>query len=262
MPKPTHNMDLQNTTFHTINIKNIHIKNKNDILDENNNLKLNNLYISDIIDIDKENTKYINNATNVINLINQSYSNILSELTYLKQKFTEFDEYLKFKKDCIDSNQINEINICKSVQKDYDNLLEFSFQNILDHANMYLINVRGEKYFALSEIDKNCVTRNIGITYITRNGVVIGENLTKIDNLFITIGSEQIELTLNNLKFEVKKISGFKNFTISKLREYIPELLNNLYKLEKEIDKNIKILSYSLDIVNVIHTNIKVNNTD
>lgn len=242
---------------HTNNLKNkCNSKNKND--DYEQKIEVNNTAFSEVIDIDKENLIYIDNTKNILKLANIAYVGILTEISNFRMKLIELNEVLKFRKE-YDENDPTFITKSQQIaKKEYDDLLIFLYQNLLNFIKMKLVSNYGNNCSALFESGTDDYNvRNVTLTYMTRSGIVIDNSIAKIDNVRIDYDSlNKLILSIGNYKIKILKSIGIKHFTVIKLREYIIQVLNNLYSLEKEIEKNIKLISHSFETINAIKENL------
>lgn len=230
---------------------------------EEHNDFINSVNFTDIYLLEKENSKYFCKTEKIINLARDAYNGILLEISNFKMKLIEMNNSLGNRSDFENDCDIEiKHKAYLSIKKNYDNLIEFVYFNLKNYTDMYLENENGEKFYAIYQIDhsKKNIVRNIMLTYIGSGGVVIDDCITKVDNICLKNLPEKLFLQIGKFNFQVKKSEYIKDFSILKLREKILDILNNIYLVEKEIDKNIKILGHSLNIIKVIKNNLHINN--
>lgn len=221
---------------------------------------LNELNFDQLSILKNENEKYINNSESIIKLAYDAYTGILLEVSNFKVKLIEFNEKLKTRKENDDTDPDFTAKIHKLAKKEYNDILYFFYQNLLNFIKLQSVNDQSEKITALFELnpnEKNNV-RNVSLTYVASGGIVIDDCIAKIDNIYVDDSCDKIIFQIGKCKFPIKKSETISQFNITKLREKIVKLLNNLFYIEKEIDKNIKILLHSLEIIEVIKNNLGI----
>lgn len=235
---------IHKSTFLDFNIKQKKRDNEDILINENYLDKFDELFI-----LKRENEKYIDCSKARIILAKNAFEGILQEILNLKILLNEFKNKLKDKKDVIDLEEKYIKKFYNIKKNEYDEILLLFFNGLSNYANLQGRNSKGEKIHALLELYKNNNTRNISLTYIGFGGIVIDNCISKVDNILIDNLDDKIILQIGKCKLNIKKSHRIENFEILKLIEKIDKLLLNLVYIEKEAEKNIKILSYSLETI-------------
>lgn len=227
------------------------------------NFNVKKVSLNNILDIDSENCKLINNTEVIINLAYDAFLGMLTEISNFRMKLISLNEILKCRKETDDNEVSYNSNVLNLAKKEYDDLIEFLYQNLLNFIKMNYTNNCGYKLVALFQVSTDDIEnetnlyRDVSLVYITCSGIVIDDCIAKIDNIYLdTTDPTKLIIQIGNSKLEINKSDAIDDLNYTKLRETIIQILNDLYHIEKVIDKNIKILLYSQNAINVVKNNI------
>ncbi|ARF08821.1 hypothetical protein Catovirus_1_871 [Catovirus CTV1] len=194
-----------------------------------------------------ENNNFIKNTETIIKLAEETYSESLSEFSDLRSRLTDFNDNLK-------TQEENE-ELYDQFKKEYDDILDAFYQKLIIILKKRDYN-NGEKISALFEICQGNIERKISLSYIASGGVVMNDCIAKIDNVLLENKENKIIFVIGKRKFKIKKSGGIKEFTFEKMIDKITKIISKLLEIEKEVEKNIKILSYAEDTIQAVKNNL------
>lgn len=231
-------------------------------IDKNNNFTyvLNQINFEQITVLKKENINYIKNSESIIKLALEAFEGIYSKIIDFKNKLANYNNVLEDRNDNsnLDPDYITNIHLLS--KKEYDDIIFYFYQNILNYIELQSENKQGNKINAILNLDMkvNNYVRNVMLTYVASGGIVINDSIAIIDNINLDNSGDFLIFNIGKSVFSIKKSSSFTEFNILILKNEIKELINYLLYVEKEIDKNIKIILHSLNIINAIKKNMKL----
>lgn len=209
-----------------------------------------------------ENYKYFNETENALILSKEAYCSILNIISIFKTKLIEINENYENKSEGINDNSESNCSNQNDIflKKKYDEAINFLYENLLKYTKKYIILDNGTKIYAIHEIEpeKKNTERSMTLIYISSGGLILDNCISKIDNMYINNTFEMLQFQVGKLKFQIKKSECIKNFSIIEVRNKILSILDNICLVEKEVDKNIKVLDYSINILNLIKKSINL----
>jgi len=211
-------------------------------------LSINNLDIFKFDDslFKKENERYFSICEGKNILAKEIYLCILREVSNLKLKLIQLNDYIKNKEKSDDFYD----KFKSLIKKEYNDLINFFYHNINSFTKMYLIDGNGNKITMMTHEKK--FERNINLFYADSLDIIENECISKIDNIYVGKSDEKMFIRIGKLRFEIKKLESIKDFNIINLTDAILNILDNIYLVEKEINKNIKIINFSIELIKVV----------
>lgn len=193
-----------------------------------------NINLNKINVLKEQNSCSLNKAELLLQLAHDAYVGIKNDITYFKNQLKEFPH----ENDSID-------------RKRYDDLVKLFYNSLVDYFEMYSVDNKGNKNKILFKVHDNNYFRNVSFTYIAPKGIVQLPSIAQFDNVSLENNTNEIIIQIGKFKYRIRKSSSINN-----LKEKIFSTRNNFYLIEDEIEKNIKLLKYSLNIINCLRNNI------
>ncbi len=198
-----------------------------------------------ILDLTKQNEKYFLITQSILSNSKFSYSGILNILELYRCNLISLRENI--------SQYTENTFITDIVQKRYDSLITELYNELLHYVKMEIIDC-GVVKRAIFDINNTDYTRNVGLTYLTCNGAVVNNAVAKLDNMSVTDNEFEIVVVIGNFTFHFYKSSGIDLFTVDNLINKINSYETDVINLEREINKNIKIIQQGEAILNIVKT--------
>lgn len=195
----------------------------------------------EFINKNKLNCTYFSNTENLLNEIKNVYANVLLEISVFKNNLNELGSVIVDQ--CSNANNINILS------KKYDDLITFFYNNVSNHVNCLMSDCCNSQKIVFENEQ-----RIISLTYYSRNNVITNECVSKIDNIYVSNNSNfLLKVGAQSLLIHYfDNIGGIEDTPKQMLYDYVVNVLNKLPEIEKDIDKNLKIIIYSLKSLSVL----------
>jgi hypothetical protein len=205
--------------------------------------KFNIITKTNILNIKSENKQYYLHTKSILENSEYCYSGILTNIRKYKLDLVEFVDRIKH----ITETQ----NTQNMIKKEYDDIVLLLYNSIKQFFKLEILdaNISTRAIFDLSD---NNVTRNVGLIYLTSDGIVINDNIAIIDNILLEISDNKLTITVGKFTYNFYKSNLISPFSIHFCLDKISIYLNEINELEKQLEKNIIISDQAKDILDII----------
>lgn len=199
----------------------------------------------DIIDTKVNNDKYIKNTRDLINNGIYSFEHMMEEIGYFKLRLVKLINDMKI--------TLETTATIAAYVSSYNNIINNFYNNMISYILMEYRDSCGVIKKAILNLDTKELSRNITLTYTTCHGIVINDMVAIVDNMSVINTDLVLNIVIGNFTFSINYlvVSDFNNILDS-----IYKILDDIGKLEKNIDKNLLILYEGVGIINLIKLNI------
>jgi hypothetical protein len=198
---------------------------------------------SNIININSQNLKYFSHTALILKNAKYSFSGVLSTIQEYRSQLANLHSRILSIMDNLDTTDI--------IRKEYDELILELYNKLVHFFTMQtVINGISQKAIFDNELDE--VSRSINCSYVTKSGIVTNDNIATIDNVTVSIDDLSLTIVIGTFTFNFYKSSGIDSFSINTLINKIDQYETNVIALEKEISKNIHIISQAQNILKLL----------
>jgi len=197
----------------------------------------------EIINCKQENIVYFSTTENILNSAQFVYNGIHKTISDYRAMLSSFRVKVSTITETTDTIEI--------IKKQYDELITELYNTLVHYYTMESV-TSGVAKKAIFPIVDGVTTRDVGLSYITCNGVVTNNTLAILDNITIETSELSIMIQIGTTVYIFYKSAGIDDFSINKMLSNIDQYESDVIVVQQEINKNIKIIYQAFNILNVL----------